>query len=91
MFYIANHPAVWQEAYAAAIPKVMFVLLPFFALLTMVAWRSTGMRYPAHLAFALHVHSAFMFALIFPKLVEPLGFTWLAVLVSLAVLIYSTW
>ena len=36
----------------------MFVLVPFFALLvSLVTWRS-GVNYPQHLYFALHVHAA---------------------------------
>jgi hypothetical protein len=91
MWYLANHPQVWQEAYAKAIPKVMFILLPLFALLTMVAWRSTGMRYPAHLTFAFHVHAAFMVSLIPGTLIEATGIVWLAIATSLAALVYSTW
>jgi hypothetical protein len=91
MWYLANHPSVWQDAYAEAIPKTMFVLLPYFALLTMMAWRSSCMRYPAHLAFALHVHSAFMASLIVPTLIEPIGVVALSVAASIAVLIYTTW
>jgi len=38
--------------------KAMFVLMPFFALLTSVAWRRKMPRYPAHLYLALHLHAA---------------------------------
>jgi hypothetical protein len=91
MWYIANNPSVWQDAYTKAIPKAMFVLLPFFALLTMVAWRASGMRYPAHLAFAFHVHAAFMTALILPTLIEPFGVLWLVMALQLGIFVYSTW
>jgi hypothetical protein len=90
-WYVVQHPEVLQDAYAKAIPKAMFVLLPFFALLTMVAWRKNGMRYPAHLTFAFHVHAAFMAALIVPTLVEPFAPIWVSVTASLAVIVYSTW
>jgi hypothetical protein len=91
MFYLANHPQVWQDAYTKAIPKAMFVLLPLFASLTMMAWRSTGMRYPAHLAFAFHVHAAFMISLIPGTLIEATRIVWLAATASLVALVYSTW
>ena len=48
---------------AAAIPKTMFVLVPFFAaLVAIVHWRN-GRRYPQHLAFALHLHAVLFLAL----------------------------
>jgi hypothetical protein len=42
---------------AAAIPKTMFVLVPLFAALVMLAFRRLRRRFPQHLAFALHVHA----------------------------------
>ena len=42
----------------AVFPKAMFVLLPIFALLTMLAWRRRVPHYPAHLYLALHLHAA---------------------------------
>lgn len=47
-----------NEAIVHWIPHAMFVLVPFFALLvSLVTWRS-GVNYPQHLYFALHVHAA---------------------------------
>jgi hypothetical protein len=48
------------RAVASAIPKTMFVMVPLFAALVALVYRSRGRRYPQHLAFALHVH-AFLF------------------------------
>ncbi len=45
---------------ATAIPKTMFVLVPLFAALVMLAFRQSRRRFPQHLAYALHVH-AFLF------------------------------
>ena len=42
------------------IPRTMFVLVPLFAALVMLAFRNSRRRFPQHLAFALHVH-AFLF------------------------------
>jgi hypothetical protein len=42
------------------IPNVMFVLVPIFAGLVALVFRGRRMRYPQHLAFALHTH-AFLF------------------------------
>lgn len=44
----------------AALPRAMFVLVPLFAVLVGLVFRRQRMRYPQHVAFALHVH-AFMF------------------------------
>ncbi len=42
-------------------PRIMFVLVPLFAVLLQRAFRGRGWRYPAHLYFALHLF-AFYFA-----------------------------
>ena len=49
----------------------LFLLLPVFALLTMVFWRRRLPRYPAHLYVALHLHAAWFGALALLSLVEP--------------------
>jgi hypothetical protein len=53
----------------SAIPKAMFVLVPLFATLVMLAFRQSRRRFPQHLAFALHVH-AFMFLVLTLMLVR---------------------
>ena len=50
-----------------SIPNVMFVLVPIFAGLVALVFRSRRMRYPQHLAFALHTH-AFLFLALIPTL-----------------------
>lgn len=54
---------------AAAIPKTMFVLVPLFAALVMLAFRRTRRRFPQHLAFALHVH-AYLFLVLTVMLIR---------------------
>jgi hypothetical protein len=49
------------KAIAAQIPRLMFVLMPVFALLLGLHYRSRRKRYPVHLIMALHLH-AFIFA-----------------------------
>jgi hypothetical protein len=44
----------------AWLPRAMFVLVPFFAVLVAVLLRGSGYNYPQHLYFALHVHAAVM-------------------------------
>lgn len=48
----------FNREFEAAIPRAMFILLPVFALLTNLAWRKRHPKYPAHLYFTLHLHSA---------------------------------
>lgn len=49
-------------------PRMMFVLVPFFAALVALIFRKRGMHYPQHLTFALHAH-AFLFLALIPTLV----------------------
>jgi hypothetical protein len=56
-------PKRFNRELDAAFPNAMFLLLPFFALLTSVAWRRRLRSYPAHLYLALHFHAALFGAL----------------------------
>lgn len=47
----------------AQMPNAMFALMPLYAALLALLYRSRRLRYPAHLVFALHAH-AFLFALL---------------------------
>jgi hypothetical protein len=47
------------RALAVWLPRVMFVLLPFFAWLVALAYRRVDSNYLHHLMFALHVHAAY--------------------------------
>ena len=55
--------AKFNKTIETALPKAMFVLLPLFALMTLIAWRRAMPRYPAHLYLALHLHAAWFAAL----------------------------
>jgi hypothetical protein len=74
-----------------AFPKAMFVLLPFFALLTRIAWRKRLPRYPAHLYIALHVHAAWFAVMFFATIVGGFLPTNAAIVVGLALAIYLVW
>ena len=65
----ANNAQLNREI-EASLPKAMFILLPAFAGLTMLAWRRRLRRYPAHLYLALHLHSAWFGALAVLTMVE---------------------
>jgi Protein of unknown function (DUF3667). len=58
-----------SAAVTSWIPKAMFILVPLFAALVMLAFRRYRRRFPQHLAFALHVH-AFLFLLLSVALVR---------------------
>jgi hypothetical protein len=50
------------DDYKAQLPRLMFVLMPVFALLLALAYRGRHRRYPVHLIVSLHIH-AFAFSL----------------------------
>jgi hypothetical protein len=52
------------------LPRAMFVLVPLFAALVMLFRRGSGLTYPQHLYFALHVHAAGFFAYALDSLFE---------------------
>src|SRR5687768_4508745 len=49
-------------AILAWVPRVMFVLMPFFAWLVALAYRRVDRNYLHHLIFAVHVHAAWFAA-----------------------------
>jgi hypothetical protein len=51
--------AAIEDARAVWVPRVVFVLVPFFAWLVALLRRKSGRNYPSHFVFALHVHAAF--------------------------------
>jgi len=55
--------AKFNKTIESALPKAMFVLLPLFAFMTLIAWRRAMPMYPAHLYLALHLHAAWFAAL----------------------------
>jgi hypothetical protein len=59
----AADPRKLNREINASFPKAMFLLVPFFALLTRVMWGKRVPRYPAHLYLALHVNAAWFAAL----------------------------
>ncbi|MFL5618306.1 MAG: DUF3667 domain-containing protein [Gemmatimonadaceae bacterium] len=66
-----RHGGEFTAAVRENTPRMMFVLVPFFAALVAIIFRSRRMHYPQHLTFALHVH-AFLFLALVPTLVPRL-------------------
>ena len=58
---VVDDPIGFRRSVVAAMPRMLFVLLPLFAIIVSVFYR--GRRYPEHLAFALHLHAFIFFAL----------------------------
>ena len=87
---IAN-PAAVNDAIAGALPKAMFVLLPLFAFLTWLAWYGGGMRFPAHLYFALHLHAAMFASFVVTRVAAFTGSTTVNIVVASAAIAYTTW
>ena len=50
--------AATNQALMRYIPQAFFILVPFFALLMWLVTFRSGLNYPQHLYFALHVHAA---------------------------------
>ena len=51
-----------RHAQATWTPRIMFLLVPFYAWLVRLATRRTSRNFPQHLYFALHVHAAWFAA-----------------------------
>ncbi len=68
----ARELARWPERFLSHWGTAMFLLVPIFALLTMLVHAGRGLRYTEHLVYALHVHS-FWFLAIAASLVPVAG------------------
>jgi hypothetical protein len=55
--YAFEHQHELKEAFVHALPKMLLVCLPFFALFTRVLFRQSGLAYLQHLIVALHFHT----------------------------------
>jgi hypothetical protein len=58
----ADEQRQMDEQVNNGIPRLMFLMVPGFALIVMLVMRRSGHTYPEHLYFALHVH-AFVFGM----------------------------
>jgi hypothetical protein len=77
-----------NEALTHWVPRVMFVLVPLFALLVRLVIGKSGRNYPQHLYFALHVHAAAFALLALVALARyASGDRWLTQIIEPAVMI----
>jgi len=96
--YAVAHQHEMAEAFFHALPKMLLICLPFFALYTRVLFRKSGQVYLQHLVVALHFHTfiflwrmfadgwVFLVHFLSPTLAAVLGFganLWLVVYVFL--------
>ena len=86
-----DDPTAIRRAVFQTMPKVLFVLLPFFAFVVSLFYR--GRSFPEHLYFAIHLHAFLFLALAFTELLK---FTRVAGLViaggvvsAVAILVYA--
>jgi hypothetical protein len=85
-------PELFRHAFLGNMSRVMFVMVPLFALGLRIAYRNRERRYPGFVYFSLHYHSLIFFALIVSDLVwfthvDSLS-TWTNLLVILWCLVY---
>lgn len=85
-------PQGFRRSIFDALPKMLFALVPIFALLVSLFYR--GLKYPEHLYFSIHLHTYIFLALCLPKIARLTHSTVLAsVFAALAVLsmpVYAT-
>ena len=66
-------PDLVRHEMVQAMPKIMFVLVPFFALVTGLVYRRRRLHYPTHLIFALHVFAFYFTVSAFARLTRLSG------------------
>jgi hypothetical protein len=55
--YGSSSKIVVNEGFQHNVPKLMFILLPFFALLLLLFYRKKNVTYAGHIIFSFHYHS----------------------------------
>lgn len=85
LFKAKQSPQAFVSALLGDIPKMMFFLLPLFAVSLKLLYLRTKRLYVEHLVFLLHVH-AFAFLLLTPLLLVPTD--WRVLSFCLALLVY---
>lgn len=81
--------AAFDATFWGALPKGIFLLVPFFALLVWAAFRGAARHYPAHLVFSLHLH-AFLFAVFGAGALAALLPRTVNLVVQVALLVWTT-
>jgi len=78
----------FKGAFVRYMPNAIFLLLPVFALLLYLLYRSTGRFFAEHLIFALHIHAfafvALIISLFLPSFLDIVAPVWILVYLYLA-------
>jgi len=83
--YAFDHPHELKEAFVHAVPRMLLVCLPLFAVFTRVLFRRSGQVYLQHLVLALHFHTfIYLFLMVRDGWVGLGGFAHVGGLVSFA-------
>jgi hypothetical protein len=85
------NPEHFSSVARTTYPRAMFVILPFFALLTNVLWRGKAPRYPAHLYAALHLHAAWFGVMTVAAVAALAPWVVLQGVIEVSALIYAMW
>jgi hypothetical protein len=84
----AERTAFFRESFTRFMPNAVFLLLPFFAWILYLLYRSGGRFFAEHLIFALHVHGfafiALSFALFLPSIGRVVVQVWILAYLYLA-------
>ena len=72
----ADHGQTFFHAFAASLPKMMFVFLPLMALVMMLLYWFPRRYYVEHVVFFLHTHAAVFLALIVSSILSLLAHWW---------------
>lgn len=68
----------WNDFFDSTLPKLFFVMVPFYALILSALYRRRNRYYVEHLIFSLHFHSFVFAALVFYMLISSYVFGGLA-------------
>lgn len=83
---VVSDPNGFKRGLTDTLPKMLFVLLPVFAAIVAVFYRHR--KYPEHLYFAIHLHSFIFLALCFTAIAKFTGWAPLAIVASLAAVVW---
>ena len=90
-----DHGASIEHAFAANMPKMMFVFVPMMALVMLILYWRPRRHYVEHLVFFIHIHAAVFLLLVIQALLSWIAFwlawrafkEWVLVIITL----YSVW
>ena len=93
------NPEPFTQAFLSALPKLVFLLVPLFALLMQLVYRDLHWSYAAHVVFAFHFHAMVFLVLIASDmlgavaaaLLSDRGITALGIAVAVCGLAFTSW